>query len=167
MTGRRPKPTALKKARGNPGKRKLSGDEPQPLPSLPECPKHLDREARAEWRRITPQLLKLKILAEIDRAALAGYCMAWSRWIRAEMNLRKRGLVIMTRTLYPIPNPYLGIANTALDMMRKFGVEFGMTPSSKSRVHAAQAPDGQSDDPWDRLDSPADSSRSSKSVKVN
>ena len=40
--GPAPKPTAIKKAEGNPGKRKLNTEEPQPLPGVPECPDHLD-----------------------------------------------------------------------------------------------------------------------------
>ena len=31
-------------------------------------------------------------------------------------------------------NPYLSIANKAMDQMRRFLIEFGMTPSSRARV---------------------------------
>jgi phage terminase small subunit len=45
-------------------------------------------------------------------------------------------LVIKTpKSGYPIPNPYVGIANTALEQMRRWAVEFGMTPSARSRIH--------------------------------
>ena len=37
--GRKPKPTAIKKLEGNPGKRKLNQNEPQPEKTAPECPK--------------------------------------------------------------------------------------------------------------------------------
>jgi P27 family predicted phage terminase small subunit len=156
MAGRRPKPTALKAVTGNPGHRALNENEPKPLACIPKCPKHLDKEARREWKRITPELLKLQILAHIDRAALAAYCMGWSRWVDAETNLRKFGAVIKTPKGYPIQNPYLGIANTAIDIMRRFLTEFGMTPSSRSRINAAQVQPEQSTDPWDQLDAPAD-----------
>ena len=38
MRGRRPKPTRLKLLTGNPGKRPLNDDEPQPQAAIPECP---------------------------------------------------------------------------------------------------------------------------------
>jgi hypothetical protein len=38
MRGRRPKPTRLKVLTGNPGKRPLNMDEPQPEPAIPDCP---------------------------------------------------------------------------------------------------------------------------------
>ena len=36
MAGRKPKPTALKKLEGNPGKRKLNTKEPVPAKGMPE-----------------------------------------------------------------------------------------------------------------------------------
>ena len=41
MAGRKPKPTALKKLEGNPGKRKLNMKEPMPEKGMPDCPKWL------------------------------------------------------------------------------------------------------------------------------
>jgi P27 family predicted phage terminase small subunit len=108
------KPSAVKELTGNPGHRALNENEPKPIACIPKCPKHLDEEARAEWRRITPELLKLQVLARVDCAALSAYCMAWSGWVDAETNLRKFGAVIKTPKGYPIQNPYLGIANTAI-----------------------------------------------------
>ena len=49
-TGRKPKPTALKRLEGNPGKRPLNALEPVP-PTVPlQCPRHLLPEAKKEWR---------------------------------------------------------------------------------------------------------------------
>lgn len=155
MAGRRPTPTALKKVAGNAGKRPLNELEPMPAAGIPECPDHLDAVARAEWDRITPQLLAIGILTEMDRSALAAYCAAWSRWVDAEINLHKFGTIIKTpKTEYPIQNPYLGVANTALDLMRKFLTEFGMTPSSRSRIKTGAPPTQGEIDPWDSLDKP-------------
>jgi phage terminase small subunit len=138
--GPRPTPSRVKEIQGNAGKRPLNKNEPKPLPSIPECPAHLDEEARAEWDRIAPELHRLQILARIDRAALAAYCQSWSRWIDAEKN-------------YPIQSPYLSIANTAIDQMRRFLTEFGMSPSSRSRINAIEAT-VQPTDAWDDLDEP-------------
>ena len=37
MAGRKPKPTAVKKLEGNPGKRKLNTKEPNPGKGMPDC----------------------------------------------------------------------------------------------------------------------------------
>ena len=145
MAGRRPKPTALRELQGNPGKRRLNMNEPRPT-GIPKCPPHLDKVARAEWKRVAADLSKIGLLTSVDRAALAAYCSAWSRWITAEESIGRFGLVIKSpKSGFPIANPYVGIANTALDLMRKFLIEFGMTPASRSRIQVIPA---ESTDPF-------------------
>ena len=133
MPGRRPKPTALKEIQGNPGKRPLNRNEPKPT-GMPTCPSHLDANAKKEWRRISKELIALGLLTAVDRAALAAYCAAYSRWIAAEENLQKFGLVVKAPSGYPVQNPYVSIANTAWDHMRKYATEFGLTPASRTRL---------------------------------
>ena len=48
MAGRKPKPTAVKKLEGNPGKRKLNDKEPMPVKGMPTCPAWLMSEAQAD-----------------------------------------------------------------------------------------------------------------------
>ena len=76
----------------------------------------------------------LGLVTEVDKAALAGYCQAWARWVEAEEQLTRFGAVIKSPSGYPIQSPYLPIANKALDQMTRLLVEFGMSPSSRSRV---------------------------------
>ena len=74
MAGRKPKPTALKKLEGNPGKRKLNTKEPMPGKGMPDCPKWLLPEAKKEWERLCVKLSEIGVLTEIDMAAFAAYC---------------------------------------------------------------------------------------------
>lgn len=134
MAGRRPKPTALKELAGNPGKRAMNRSEPK-FSGLPTCPSHLDKQAKAEWKRISKELSAVGLLTSVDRAALAAYCQCWSRWVQAEKKIQETSLVVKAaKSGYPIQNPYVGIANTALDLMKKFLTEFGLTPASRSRL---------------------------------
>jgi P27 family predicted phage terminase small subunit len=149
MPGRKPVPTALKILRGNPGKRSLPKSEPKPT-GIPDCPRHLNKEARTEWDRISKELLVLGLLSEIDRAALAAYCGAWARWVDAEKKVKSQGAVITTTNGNMIQNPYVGIANRAMELMCKFLVEFGMTPSSRSRLQITVEPP-KGDDVWSLL----------------
>ena len=61
MAGRKPKPTEMKRAQGNPGRRPLNNNEPKPT-GIPQCPSHLNEVAKREWRRIAPELIALGLL---------------------------------------------------------------------------------------------------------
>ena len=138
--GRKPKPTALKILEGNPGKRALNKREPKPTPEMPTPPEHLDAIARVEWDRMAVELHHLGLLTGLDRAVLAGYCDAYSLWVRATQEMHAMlaepgsSLVIVTEKGYQLPHPLVAIRNKARDAMLKFGVEFGLSPSSRSRV---------------------------------
>ena len=147
MEGRKPIPKKLKVLMGNPGKRKL-GNEPTPAGKIPKCPDHLPDEGKKEWRRVCKELAACKLLTALDRAALAAYCQAWARWLEAEDSLRQSGVIIMSPKKYPIQNPYLAVANKAMQQMKEFLVEFGMTPSSRSRISVESADAGNEFDQW-------------------
>lgn len=132
--GRKPKPTEQKKLEGNPGKRTLNNKEPQPDVAIPECPPHLEGEARKEYQRITAELIKLKIISEVDRAALVAYCQAWGDYVRATKEIKKEGEVLYSDKGNAYINPWKNIQTSAMDRMLRFSAEFGMTPSSRSRI---------------------------------
>jgi P27 family predicted phage terminase small subunit len=135
MRGRKPKPTAIKLLEGNPGKRPLNGQEPITQVRVPDCPEFLDDEARAEWFRTVPVLRPMRLLTEADRSALAAYCTAYSRWVQAERQVRQYGAVVLSpNKKFPMKSPYLTVADQALETMRKLMVEFGLTPSARSRI---------------------------------
>jgi P27 family predicted phage terminase small subunit len=140
--GRKPKPTHLKVVTGNPGKRQINENEPQPDLSIPAPPPHLSDEAKVEWGRVCDQLYRLKLLSDIDRASLAAYAQAYGRWVQAERALAKmaesdgvtKGLLVKTRNGNAIQNPLVGTANKAMADMMRYAAEFGMTPSARSRL---------------------------------
>ena len=140
MPGRRPKPTALRELEGNPGHRPLNRLEPKPT-GIPVCPNYLDAEGKREWKRISRELIAVGLLTSVDRAILASYCEAWSRWSQATRELHelasakgKSVLVIATKSGNAIQNPLIGIINVAADQMRKLAVELGLSPASRSRL---------------------------------
>jgi P27 family predicted phage terminase small subunit len=132
--GPAPKPTQQKKLEGNPGRRKLPKNEPQPKDGAPPCPAFLDGPARSEWKRIVPELLRLKLLTIVDRAALAAYCQNWSRWAKAEGVIGKLGMTFTSDGGMVRKRPEVGIAAEAMKLMRSFLIEFGLTPAARTRV---------------------------------
>ena len=147
MAGRRPTPTHLKVLAGNPGHKPLPKDEPQPEITLPDPPDFLEGEALKEWNRITPELFKLKLMSEIDRTGVVVYCIAYDRYVSANRDIRTLGQIIATTNGNIIQNPAVGIANTAADLIRKFLVEYGMTPASRAKVSTPGKPKAK--DGWE------------------
>ncbi|AQU06097.1 phage terminase small subunit P27 family [Dehalococcoides mccartyi] len=154
--GRKPKPTKIHELNGNPsrlnlGKRKEK--EIKPSTGAPTCPSWLDTEAKREWKRIVPELAKLGVITMIDRAALAGYCVAYSRWRTAEEELGK-GFTYeyydsKTFQLKRTVKPEVQIARNSLNQVKAFCSEFGLTPSSRSRLVLPGEP--KDEDPVDKM----------------
>ena len=140
--GRRPKPTSLKLLAGNPGHRPVNANEPRPRAVAPKCPPVLQGEAKAEWRRLARKLYGAGLLSEIDGAALTSYCLTWARLMDAEEKLRQFGSVVKTPNGFLAHSPYLAIATKATEQLVRILVEFGMTPSSRSRIHVPQQQGG-------------------------
>lgn len=138
MRGRKPKPTRLKQLAGNPGKRALPKAEARVRVAIPPMPSHLLGEARREWKRISQLLFDAGLVTSFDRGALAAYCQSWARWVKAEREVKKKGEVVYGVHGTLKKNPWVGISRDALEEMRKFLLEFGLTPSSRSRVRAAE-----------------------------
>ncbi|MBI4911051.1 MAG: phage terminase small subunit P27 family [Acidobacteria bacterium] len=139
--GPAPKPTALRMMEGNPGHRPLNGNEPRPRPVAPKCPAHLDKEAKREWRRMVPILLRMGVLSEADGHALANLCLAYSRLIRAQLKLNESGLLMKTPSGFLMQNPLIAIINSSVDTINRISREFGLTPASRSRLHTSEPQD--------------------------
>jgi len=134
MRGPTPRPTALVVLEGNPGKRAINRSEPKPRMKAPACPGHLDEQAKVEWKRLVPIIHHMKLLTEADYIALANLCMAYSRMVRAEKKLAEGGLLYKTQSGYVQQSPLLSVINSSVETITKLCREFGLTPSSRSRI---------------------------------
>ena len=91
MAGRKPKPTAVKKLEGNPGKRKLNTKELVPAKGMPACPDWLMPEAKKEWERLAEPMNQMGVLTEVDMAAFAAYCQSYARWKETQEHINSEG----------------------------------------------------------------------------
>lgn len=146
--GPKPQPPQLRLLTGNAGKKPLASlldDVVRPDVEIPDCPAHLEGEARAEWERLTPHLQALGLISQIDRAALAGYCDTWGEYVWAAERIKalnaeasdatgERGRVWDTPSGYKQISVLQQIRNRALEQMKSFLSMFGMSPSDRSRV---------------------------------
>ena len=147
--GPKPKPNEIKVLTGS----RHVNENPVICPTdLPEPPEHLDSIAREEWDRVIDGLTRVMgISNKMDQAALAAYCVLYSRWVNAEEALRRTpldpvlltNLVITTTNGNVVQNPLVGAANKAAADLVKYAAEFGMTPSARARLSPGKA--GSSD----------------------
>ena len=135
VAGRKPKPTRLKIIEGNPGRRPLNTKEPRPRLGRPTCPAWLLPEAKREWRRVVPELEALGMLTAIDRASLSAYCQSWGRMVEAEEQVNRYGSILKSKNSdYVQVSPYETLRRHNAQAVRAFATEFGLTPSSRSRL---------------------------------
>jgi P27 family predicted phage terminase small subunit len=107
-------------------------------------PEHLSPAAREEWRRVVPALLKLGVLAAMDQGALSSYCTAHSVALEAEAAIAAGG-VIVEEIVYnregdevgrrTKPNPACKVLSDMLRLKKAYGIEFGLTSASRTRLH--------------------------------
>lgn len=135
-TGRKPKPTALKRLEGNPGKRPLNELEPVPPTVALRCPKHLLPEAKKEWKRLAPILMSMGLLTAADAVPFEGYCTAYARWLEAQGEITRHGSIYKDNEGRIRHNPYIAIANQQMREIKSFAAEFGLTPSNRSAMIA-------------------------------
>src|SRR5678809_1039163 len=111
--GRPPIPTKLHILHGNPGKRPLPKDEPEPAIKIPTPPKVItdNAEALAEWQRITVEHHVLGLIAEINRSMISAYCKAYADWVEAEQHYDSEPKIYKTETGYPVLTPWRTVAD--------------------------------------------------------
>ena len=110
---------------------------PEALVKAPPAPKHLSRQAKAEWKRVMPQLIARQTLTKADLGNLEAYCAAVgaSRQIAEKMaegelpDLKLGGLQIRYSTL-----------------ARQLAAEFGLTPVSRQRLGTSSPAEDDDDD---------------------
>lgn len=154
--GRKATPAALKLINGNPGKRPVP-DAPDIAPGIPPCPEHLGELARAEWDRITPDLLTAQLINPLYMAVLAVYCDAWGEYVYARQMIKAPaaeggGYMVTTPNGYSVQSQWLAVMNKAFERMMKAAAEMGLTPSAMARVAgSAQLPLFPDSDPMEAM----------------
>ena len=144
--GAKPKPTALKKLQGNPGKRPLNKKEPQPrIVSLLDPPGWLGQHGKEEWVRVVRDLPK-GMVTVLDRAVLENYCAAYDEWRTCLTMIKKYGRT-QENNGRRFNSPYVSQCQRARLDLNRFAAELGFTPSARSRVRSEH---GESDSDADK-----------------
>jgi P27 family predicted phage terminase small subunit len=134
MAGRKPLPTHLKLVKGTARPHRLNNNELKPPLVVPEPPDHLDERAKEKFIGMAGMLARYGVMTELDAGAVSRYAIVWCRWLDAEAEIKKRGPVVKTTGENIIQNPFLAVANKCMVQMAQIESEFGLTPSSRSRI---------------------------------
>lgn len=131
--GPKPAPTAIK-IQNNVRPARINKKEPK-FKGLAEAPPDwlTDVVAIQEWRRVFPHLKA--VCKVVDLAALAGYCDSFSEY-QTSLRLARENpsRTVMTPNGAEQQCPCVAMARNWMNLMLKFAVELGMTPSSRGRV---------------------------------
>lgn len=135
-TGRPPKPTAQHKLEGTFRPDRAPAHPFTPELGAPARPEWLDAEGRREWDRVVPVLVKAGVLAPVDGGRLADYCAAHALAVRASRKYQREGLMVRPEYGPKATHPMIKIAREARAQANRLGIEFGLTPASRSRLAA-------------------------------
>lgn len=137
--GRKPKPTMAKILAGNPGGRPLNAGEPQPEPTNGARPPYrLPTRARRFWLENAPRLEALGLLTEIDLPAFQMMATHFGVAVAAAEVIRAEGIMTQDEHGLERKHPALQVLRDNSGAFRAYAAEFGMTPSSRSRVQGAE-----------------------------
>jgi P27 family predicted phage terminase small subunit len=134
--GPKPTPTALRELHGNPDKRPEAADEPEPEIASVDAPEHLNEIARAEWERLAPELIRLRLLTVVDLGLLAAWCVAWADFCAAEKSLAN-GVVVEGKGGQDVRSPWFIVKYKAIEAMVKISDRMGFSPSARVGLASA------------------------------
>ncbi len=135
--GSKPKPTVLKELAGNPGRRPLNKDEPKPGPANLKVPRgRLPKEGARVWKQLAKPLAEMGVLTEVDLIAFEMLCLHYAMSRQAADILNQIGLFMKDRDNEPRKNPAAQLFRDNSKQLRAYLAEFGLTPSSRVRIHA-------------------------------
>lgn len=132
--GRKPLPSHLKLIRGTTRADRRNGAEPKLERARPPAPEHLSDRARAAWQQVSALLDRMGVLTQADALALELLCEAWADLLSAREELVRSGETYTTATGSVRAHPSVAIRNDASRRVQSLLAEFGMTPSSRSKV---------------------------------
>lgn len=133
-TGRKPKPTAIKVASGNPGRRRLNDAEPKLLNGRWYAPKTLNEDGQRLWRMIMKTLGPAGVITEGDLVALQLLCENFEDRLTARREYLRSGMIVEGSTGTLVVSPAVRIAKALSEEIRWYLAEFGLTPSSRSKI---------------------------------
>ena len=150
MASPRPLPTNLKVLRGTAQPCRMNDREPVPARRKVKMPTGLTASEKKHWRTVAGDLEKAGILTVLDTQALRLYCRSYTGWLDANAKIDEYGPII--KSMHgPALSPYFRLSDKYFHQMLAILREFGMTPSSRSRIRSENEQSDEDDfEAWNR-----------------
>ncbi len=133
--GRPRKPTAIKEADGNPGKRKLNKSEPKPQTMLDiEPPKFLSKAAKPVWKFYAGKMT-FGVLTAVDTGVFAAWCEAEAIRQALQNALDGQPLMATGSTGQMIVNPLVRQIADQSRLLVTLASKLGFDPISRQAMH--------------------------------
>lgn len=146
MRGRRPKPTKVKEAEGNPGKRPLNKSEPSAGKDL-RMPAFLGTYGKTMWKATVARLKRMDQLDGADQDSIMLWCLAYDDLRTARAFCKKHGstfkIVDASGNVVIREHPSARAARDAWKAMRGMISEFGFSPCARVRLGSQDEPDDE------------------------
>jgi P27 family predicted phage terminase small subunit len=146
--GNRPISTGLKLLTGNPGKRPINENEPEPPRGIPELPGWLREFPAAveEWNREAEILDGMGVLTVAEGGTLAMRCYLAAQIQELALDIQKEGRVAYTSRMDSVGNEVMDAkANpkaiqikNLITEYRQIGSLLGLDPSSRTRLSVTE-----------------------------
>lgn len=109
----------------------------------PEMPDYLDEHGQDKWAELVTDLSSMKVISSECRELMIAYCVAYSGWRRCLVLVNQIGPVMTSRNLDGSIKLSRNLVSIELHkyrtQMNKLLPEFGLTPSSRTRLVAFKA----------------------------
>lgn len=150
MAGRKAKPTRLKLLEGNPGKRRLPTNEPQPATPL-QMPDFVsdDAVAAGEWHRLVATMPP-GFFTGADVGVIALHCLAWSTFLASHSAIERDGLTVPGSRGQSVLHPAFAAAQRATATLFGCADRLGLHPAARARMNMPHSTD-PAPDPLDDL----------------
>lgn len=161
MRGRKPKPIGQQIAEGDPRKHGIGklkeklASQPKAQRGFPPPPVHLSELARKTWAFLSEQIEIMNQDHQPDALMLEGVCVNYARAVKADAAVERDGITFEESTidaesgerivLSIKANPAAAISDKAWKLVRAFCSEFGLSPSSLTRLKIDKPDDGTAD----------------------
>jgi len=143
--GPKPQPTAIKLAKGNPGRRRVGSDAALTdvaASGSVAAPEWLKGAALEIWNQRAPGLVRMRLLSATDTDAFARYCVNFARWLKMQARLDSAGEFYEIETaagLVRRPDPSFMVADRLERSLSATEDRFGLNPAERQRIMAARA----------------------------
>ena len=119
------------------------------LARVPRAPAWLSPEAKQEWARVVPALIRRRVLTAEELGTVEAYCLAVGLIRRCQEAIAREGETITTDLGAARRHPMFTTLFQSMTEARRLAAELGLTPTSRNKVRGPEEGEG---DAWDGMD---------------